>query len=123
VDALPHLSLTRGEVNLPFSREPIDLSSVYINMLSIFSVFVPRNFLDDRINEYHDLCLKSGKLVNKDLIFKTLEEKFQSSSFQKIFDEFMKLLYISGDGREALLSRYKQSLYAYISARIIESEK
>jgi HD superfamily phosphohydrolase len=123
VEALPHLALTRGEFILPFYKEPIDLSTVYINMLSLFSIFVPASFLSDRVNEYKETCLKSGKLLNSELIFKVFEEKFPSSPFLRIFDEFMSLLGISGQDKERLLSRYKEALYSYVSSKLLESQK
>ena len=52
-----------------------------------------------------------------------LEEKFESSPFFKLFDEFMNLLDIKGAARQRLLTRYKKKLHSFLVVKIIEDQE
>lgn len=122
IEALPHLALTRGEFNLPFYKEPIDLSAVYLNMLSHIFIFLPDNFISDRINEYRDACTKNGVLPNAETISRVFENQFQSSCFAKIFAALTNLLKIEGKAKDKLLLGYKESLKTFVTHKVLETE-
>lgn len=123
VEALPHLALTRGEFTMPFTREPIDLSAVYLEMLSFITIFVPDDFLKDKIEEYRQACVRNGELLNREKISKTFEDSFQSSCFFKIFDELCRLLKIEGETKGNLLSIYKDNMHSYVLNKAFDKEK